>query len=69
LTESLNLSPVKLKEVLTNHTFDYKIQRDIIGGVKSGVKGTPTIFINDARYSGPVEFQNLVSAIDKIIKL
>lgn len=67
LTESLNLSPVKLKEALTNQTFDHKIQRDFIGGVKSGVNGTPTIYINDARYSGPFEFQNLVSAIDEKI--
>ena len=68
LTESLNLSPEKLKEALTNQTFDHKIKRDFIGGVKSGVNGTPTIYINDARYSGPVEFQNLVSAIDEMIK-
>jgi protein-disulfide isomerase len=68
LTESLNLSPAKLKEALANQTFDHKIQRNFIGGVKSGVNGTPTIYINDARYSGPVEFQNLVSAIDEMIK-
>lgn len=69
LARSLNLSPAKLKEVLTNQTFDQKIQRDFIGGVKSGVNGTPTIYINGARYSGPVEFQNLVSTIDEMIKI
>ena len=68
LTESLNLSPAKLKETLTHQTFNHKIQRDFIGGIKSGVNGTPTLYINDARYSGPVEFQNLVSAIDERIK-
>ncbi len=67
LAESLNLSPVKLKEALANQTFDPKIQRDFISGVKSGVNGTPTIYINDARYSGPIEFQDFVLAIDEMI--
>lgn len=66
LAESLNLSPAKLQEALTNKTFDHKIQRDFMGGVKSGVNGTPTIYINDVRYSGPIAFRNLVSAIDEI---
>lgn len=67
LTESLNLSEAKLKEALVNHTFDNKIQKDFLGGVKSGVNGTPTLYINGTRYSGPVEFQNLVSTIDEMI--
>lgn len=67
LAKSLNLSPEKLKEVLANQTFDSKIQRDFISGVKSGVNGTPTIYINDARYSGPIEFQDFVLAIDEMI--
>lgn len=69
LTETLKLSPAKLKEVFANKTFDPKIQKDFIGGVKSGVNGTPTIYINDARYSGLFEFQDLVSAIDEWIEL
>ena len=69
LAKSLNLSPAKLKEVLTSQTFDQKIQRDFIGGVKSGVNGTPTIYINDVRYSGLVEFQDLILTIDEMIKI
>jgi protein-disulfide isomerase len=69
LTESLNLSQAKLKEALTNQIFDHKIQKDFIGGVKSGVNGTPTFYINNVRYSDPVEFQNLVSALDETIKV
>ncbi len=67
LTESLDLSPEKLKKSLEDQTFDPKIQSDFIGGVKSGVNGTPTFYINGARYTGPVEFQDLVSAIDEMI--
>ena len=67
LADFLNLSSAELKEALKNHTFDAKIQKDFMSGIKSGVNGTPTLYINGVRYSGPVEFQDLVSAIDEII--
>lgn len=69
LAESLNLPPEKLKEAWTNHTFDPKIKKDFLSGVKSGVNGTPTLFINEVRYASPVEFQYLVSTIDEMIKI
>jgi protein-disulfide isomerase len=28
------------------------VQEDFIGGVRSGVNGTPTFFINSVRYDG-----------------
>jgi protein-disulfide isomerase len=66
LTKRLNLSQEKLKVVLEKHSFAPKIQKDFIGGVKSGVNGTPTFFINDYRYPGPVEFEDLVLAINEL---
>lgn len=68
LAESLKLSPEKLKEVFSNETFENKIQSDFLGGVKSGVNGTPTLYINDVRYAGLVDYQSLVSAIDEKLK-
>ncbi|WP_059358580.1 DsbA family protein [Parachlamydia acanthamoebae] len=65
LADSLDLSSTKLKD--GPNTFDQKIQKDFIGGVKSGVNGTPTLFINDDRYAGPVEFRYLILAINKTI--
>lgn len=70
LAGSLQLSQSKLKDVLANHTFQPKIHKDFMGGVKSGVNGTPTFYINNYRYSGPVEFENLVLAIrEKLMKI
>jgi len=69
LAESLALSSKKLKDALAKQLFEQKIQNDFISGVKSGVNGTPTLFINDYRYPGPVEFEDLVSAISEMVKI
>lgn len=68
LGESLGLSLAKLTAALENDIFEKKIQNDFIGGVRSGVNGTPTLFINGNRYQGLTEFEDLVSAINELIK-
>ncbi len=68
LAETLKLSPEKLKEAFLNQTFDQKIRKDFLGGVKSGVNGTPTLYINEVRYGGLVDYQSIVSTIDETIK-
>jgi protein-disulfide isomerase len=50
--------------VLSKQSYDQKIQKDFMGGVRSGVNGTPTLFINGNRYPGAVEFKDLVSTIE-----
>jgi protein-disulfide isomerase len=35
-----------------------------VGGLKSGVNGTPSFFINGKRHDGPFDFEPLVAAID-----
>jgi protein-disulfide isomerase len=34
-----------------------------MGGVRSGVNGTPAFFINGMRHDGPYDFASLASAI------
>jgi len=41
-----------------------KVETDIMGGIKSGVNGTPTFFINNIRFDGPSELDSLLEAID-----
>ncbi|RZA35950.1 MAG: DsbA family protein [Lysobacteraceae bacterium] len=43
--------------------FDEKLEADFNGGVRSGVNGTPTLFINDVRYDGPRDVESLVAAL------
>jgi protein-disulfide isomerase len=40
------------------------IRADFAGGLQSGVKRTPTFFINGCRYDGPVDAESLIAAIE-----
>ena len=41
-----------------------RVRADFLSGVRSGVNGTPTFFINGARYDGSVDFSSLAAAIN-----
>jgi protein-disulfide isomerase len=40
-----------------------RVREDFATGVRSGVNGTPTFFINGARYDGPRDLQPMVEAL------
>jgi len=42
-----------------------RVEEDFMSGVRSGVNGTPTFFINGERYDGPWDYTDLVSAIER----
>lgn len=64
LANEMHLPSTKLDEILKHKSaYDEKIRSDFMSGVRSGVNGTPTFFINGQRYNGPVESQALVAAI------
>jgi formate-nitrite transporter family protein len=42
-----------------------RVRADYLGGVRSGVKGTPTFFINGEPYKGPLGLDALVTALLK----
>jgi protein-disulfide isomerase len=64
LAELLGLPVEDLQNALANHQFLPKIRTDFLSGVRSGVNGTPTFFINGVRHDGSYEFEDLVAAID-----
>jgi protein-disulfide isomerase len=41
-----------------------KVREDFMSGVRSGVNGTPTFFINGVRHNGPYDAAALVAAIE-----
>ena len=65
LADELALSQDELATALAEHEFLPRVKNDFMGGVRSGVNGTPTFFINGARHDGPFEFEYLVDAIDE----
>jgi len=64
LAQDLELSSEDLVGALESHEFLPKIKEDFMGGVRSGVNGTPTFFINGYRYEDLFEFAGMVDAID-----
>lgn len=63
---SLGLPTDKLNDAIVNKKYETKIQNDFMGGVRSGVNGTPTFYINDIRYSGTFDLESLVGAIESL---
>jgi protein-disulfide isomerase len=57
------MSEVELREALVNGTYQPKVRNDFLGGVRSGVNGTPTFFINGERHDGTYAYDDLVEAI------
>jgi len=64
LAESLKLSSAELEQALTDDQYTPRVKEDFMGGVRSGVNGTPTFFINGLRHDGSFEFEDLVTAIE-----
>ena len=64
LVAALNLSETALREALTSGRYLPKIQEDFMGGVRSGVNGTPTFFVNGQRHDGGYSYRDLAFAID-----
>ncbi len=63
IADQLRLPEGLLRNALETGQYRSKVRSDFIGGVRSGVNGTPTFFINGARHDGPYDFASLVSAI------
>jgi protein-disulfide isomerase len=64
LAEALGLSEESLRNALTIGEYAPKVRSHFLGGVRSGVNGTPTFFIGNRRHDGPCDFDSLVEAIE-----
>jgi protein-disulfide isomerase len=68
LTASLKLSPIALRDALANGWFAPKVRADFAGGVRSGVNGTPTFFVNGVRFDTPLGVAGLPAVIDAMMQ-
>ncbi len=67
LAHRLTLDRQALRDALRSGTFAERVQEDFSSGVRSGVNGTPTFFINGQRHDGDFELETLLQAIQKMI--
>jgi protein-disulfide isomerase len=64
LAQQLKLSPQELRAAVESRDFLARVKSDFTGGVRSGVNGTPTFFINGKRHDTSFEYEDLLQAIN-----
>jgi len=67
LARELGIDPTALGDALDSGQFTNRVRADFMGGVRSGVNGTPTFFINGQRHDGPFDYPALVGAINSVL--
>jgi NhaA family Na+:H+ antiporter len=63
--EELELDVERFREELESGAYSDRIREDFHAGVRSGVNGTPTFFINGVRYDGPWDVESLKAEIER----
>ena len=61
---ALGLDSDRLAGELKSHTHAARVKEDFMSGVRSGVNGTPTFFINGQRHDAPWDYQDLMAGIE-----
>jgi diadenylate cyclase len=61
----LGLDLGRFEEDLTNDNHAWRIEEDRLGGDRAGVRGTPTLFVNGVRYTGPMDLDGLLAAVEE----
>lgn len=61
----LELNMSKFKMDLIDKSLSLKVESDFESGVRSGVNGTPSFFVNGRKYNGPSDLVSLLSAIQE----
>jgi protein-disulfide isomerase len=67
LAGRLHLDAAQFETDLVSGKFRDRVKRDFMSGVRSGVAGTPTFFINGALYNGELDERSLTAALQQKI--
>ena len=59
----VGLDPRRLATDIVRPEISQRLREDFLSGVRSGVNGTPTFFIDGVRYDGPREDGGLLRAL------
>jgi protein-disulfide isomerase len=63
--EQLGLDVERFDKELAEHVHAERVHEDFISGVRSGVNGTPTFYINGARHDDSYDFETLLAALER----
>ena len=50
---------------MAEHAHVDRVREDFMSGVRSGVNGTPTFYINGAKYDGDYSLEALVAELER----
>jgi protein-disulfide isomerase len=66
----LGLDAERVAEALESGTYTQRVRDDFRSGVRSGVNGTPTFFVNGRRYDGPwADERTFIGALETAAKI
>jgi protein-disulfide isomerase len=60
---ALELDLTRFVSELADRTWETRVREDFMSGVRSGVNGTPTFFVNGVRHDGPWDADSLIEAL------
>ena len=63
--EKLGLDVVAFERELAEHVHAPRVREDFMSGVRSGVNGTPTLYINGARHDDSYDVETLLAALER----
>jgi protein-disulfide isomerase len=63
MADGLGLDRERFVSELRNGTYRARVAEEADGGLKSGIRGTPTFFIDGARFDGSWELHSLLRAL------
>jgi protein-disulfide isomerase len=66
--KQLHLDVPRFASELEGRAYAGRVREDFLSGVRSGVNGTPTFFINGVRHDGGYDFNTLFAAIQTRLK-
>ncbi len=61
----IGLDMERFREDLDNRVYAERVQEDFKSGIRSGVNGTPTFFLNGERYDGAWDLESLAELVQK----
>jgi protein-disulfide isomerase len=63
--EQLGLDVDRFDRELAQHAYAARVREDFMSGVRSGVNGTPTFYINGKRHDSSYDIDTLLSALER----
>jgi protein-disulfide isomerase len=66
--QQLGLDLESFDSELAEHAHAARVREDFMSGVRSGVNGTPTFYVNGTRYDDPYDEETLLAALERAAK-